>query len=80
MVYKNISNSKKQFYGVTFKPGEVKEVPGFVNDKHMIASTLPPAVKTDAKPVKPTKSTGLDKSVKVEETESKIIKEEENNG
>lgn len=79
MVYKNISNSKKQFYGVTFKPGDVKEVPGYVNDIHMIASTLPPVVKTDAKPVKSTKSTNLDKPVKVEETESQI-KEEQTNG
>lgn len=80
MVYKNISNSKKQFYGVTFKPGETKEVPGYVNDKHMIASTLPTVAKIDAKPVKSTKSTSLDKPVKVEETESQIIKEEQTNG
>ena len=80
MVYKNISNSKKVFYGVTFKPGDIKEVPGYVNDKQMIVSTLPIIPKIDTKPVKVTKSTNPDKSVKVEETESQIIKEEQTNG
>ena len=29
--YKNISYSAKTFYGVKFEPGEIKEVPGYVN-------------------------------------------------
>jgi len=36
MYYKNISLSQKEFYGVKFKPGEVKELNGFVNDVQMI--------------------------------------------
>lgn len=32
MLYKNTSNVKKTFHGVTFKPGEVKESPKYIND------------------------------------------------
>lgn len=31
MYYKNNSVVAKTFYGVTFQPGEVKEVPGYIN-------------------------------------------------
>ena len=34
--YKNISFSAKTFYGVKFEPGEIKEVPGYINDPRMI--------------------------------------------
>ena len=33
--YKNISCSTKTFYGITFNPGDVKEVPGYVNANGM---------------------------------------------
>ena len=36
MFYKNISYSEKTYYGVTFKPGETKEVKDFINHKLMI--------------------------------------------
>lgn len=35
-IYKNLTNSVKTFYGVTFNPGDVKEVPGFINADHFI--------------------------------------------
>ena len=31
MIYKNLSRATKTFYGVTFKPGEIHEVPGYIN-------------------------------------------------
>ena len=34
--YKNISYSAKTFYGVKFAPGEMKSVPGYINDKGMV--------------------------------------------
>ena len=34
--YRNISFSAKTFYGVKFEPGEVKEVPGFINCQGMV--------------------------------------------
>ena len=40
MLYKNISHSVKTFYGVTFKPGEIKEVPGFINNNKMIVADV----------------------------------------
>lgn len=36
MFYKNTSYITKTFYGVTFKPGEVKKVNNFINDSKMI--------------------------------------------
>ena len=41
MFYKNISYSVKTFYGVTFRPGETKEVGNYINDKLMILSDAP---------------------------------------
>lgn len=31
MKYKNIGIAPKTFYGVTFNPGEIRNVPGFIN-------------------------------------------------
>lgn len=50
MFYKNLSNSVKTFYGITFKPGDIKEVPGFINNKYMIVVDEP---KQPAKPQQP---------------------------
>ena len=36
VTYKNISVSAKTFYGVKFEPGDVKEVPGYINSPSMI--------------------------------------------
>ena len=36
IAYKNISNSPKTFYGVTFNPNDIKEVPGYINHINMI--------------------------------------------
>jgi len=34
--YKNISSYPLTFYGITFNPNEIKEVPGFINHDKMI--------------------------------------------
>ena len=36
ITYKNISYSAKTFYGVKFEPGEIKEVPGYINSSGMV--------------------------------------------
>lgn len=36
IIYKNISYSAKTFYGVEFKPGEIKAVPGYINCQGML--------------------------------------------
>lgn len=41
MFYKNISNATKTFYGITFKPGDIKEVPGYINTGDFIAVAPP---------------------------------------
>lgn len=39
MFYKNISNYTKVFYGITFKPGHIDEVPGYINDSDFVEVT-----------------------------------------
>lgn len=36
MVYKNVSNKKLTFYGVTAEPGQLFTVPGYVNHRKVI--------------------------------------------
>ncbi len=36
LVYKNISKVTKTFHGVTFRPGEIKEVSGYINSKYFV--------------------------------------------
>lgn len=36
MKYQNLSYSTKTFYGVTFKPGDVKDVPGPINHTYFV--------------------------------------------
>lgn len=36
MTYKNLSNTTKTFYGVTFKPGESHDVPGSITNLDFI--------------------------------------------
>lgn len=36
ITYKNISSSAKTFYGVKFEPGDVKSVPGYINNQGMV--------------------------------------------
>lgn len=86
MIYKNISACKKTFYGVVFNPGDIKEVPGYVNDRQMIVESSLPN-KKEAKEINAsTKKSNSVKSNNVkaaaltdnDEAESKSIKEEEN--
>lgn len=59
MFYKNTSYSEKTFYGVTFKPGETKEVDGYINNKWMILKDGPTTatvnVQQKPSPAKPKK-------------------------
>lgn len=48
MKYKNTGMTSKTFYGVTFKPKDVKEVPGYINDPKFIR--MPNNAKVDGKP------------------------------
>lgn len=36
MLYKNISQTPKTFHGVTINPGEIKNVPGYINHRGFI--------------------------------------------
>lgn len=41
MYYKNLSNTVKTFYGVTFEPNEIKEVPGYINHPKFLITDKP---------------------------------------
>ena len=41
MWYKNISISAKTFYGIEFKPGDIKKVPGYINHPMMVVVDEP---------------------------------------
>ena len=49
MLYKNTSNVTKTFHGVTFKPGEMHNVPGYIYDVRFV-KVKADAEKTDAAP------------------------------
>ena len=56
MYYKNLSHSTKTFYGVEFKPGEIKEVASYINHKDFIIVAAPAKVeKVEPAPVKASK-------------------------
>ena len=62
--YRNTSSATKTFYGVTFNPGEVKAVSGYINNDKFVkvdASELPvkpvEKPKTKADPAKSTNKT-----------------------
>lgn len=50
LTYKNIGASTKTFYGVTFKPGDIKQVKGYINDPAFIRVDKP-AYKNEPKPL-----------------------------
>ena len=72
--YLNLSVVTKTYYGVTFAPGETKEVPGYINDKAFIRvdnkssqkRSNRPAQKVDLKPVQPSPKANTEKPNKEE--------------
>ena len=37
MIYKNLGHTTRTFHGVTFNPGDTKEVNGYINAKEFVA-------------------------------------------
>lgn len=68
MFYKNVSRSTKTFYGVEFKPGEIKEVPKYINHRFMVVVSEPKA--EPAKVEQPAQPKLNKKSAHVEEPAS----------
>lgn len=74
MFYKNISLSAKTFYGIEFKPGQVKEVPGYISSPGMIAAIKP------VEPPKPKKSIEQVSTTPIESKKQSKHEEETSNG
>lgn len=53
MFYKNVSYTAKTFYGVTFGPGEIKQVDGIINNKWMVIADGPATKVTQVTQQKP---------------------------
>lgn len=69
MVYKNMSHATKTFYGVTFKPGDQHDVPGYINDpKFVRLENITVSAVTNCAPAK--------KSATTKGSKSKVVKEE----
>ena len=66
MFYKNTSYSAKTFYGVTFNPGETKEVGGYINNKWMIPADDPATKETKESQKKPSSETAKKEAPKEE--------------
>lgn len=82
MIYKNTSYTTKTFYGVKFKPGETKEVSGFINDPKMIrVNQLPkePPVGSRVKSA-PTKTVAAQTTVSVDNSNETIERGGKPNG
>lgn len=90
ITYKNISNSPKTFYGVTFNPNEIKEVPGYINHRKMIRvfEKTRPKVKAIISPEETVPKETIDnftdttktRGRKAKNNEENIKQEELNNG
>lgn len=77
MVYKNTSYITKKFYGVEFKPGDVKEVTGYINDPKMIKMSHIPKSESPRKVVKsePAKQTSTKSPESTDSNKENIAKE-----
>ena len=81
MIYKNTSIIQKTFHGITFQPGEIKEVPGYINDKSFVrVSKMPkePPKRNDS--AKSTSSTEASKREASKEEPKTNKKEDKVNG
>lgn len=58
--YKNVGKVKKKFYNTLFKPGDVKSVDGYINDKFMIR--VPDNTPETTSPQQSTKSAKVESS------------------
>lgn len=72
MTYQSMAKVPKIFYGVEFKPGEIHDVPGYINDLRFIVATEQSAPNKTAqnKPAKakPAESTALSTADKPSES------------
>lgn len=66
MFYKNTSYTVKTFYGVTFKPNDIKEVPGFINNKYMVPVDKPDTIESTKSQQKPSSEKPKKESAKDE--------------
>ena len=81
MLYKNTSVTVKTFYGIEFKPGDVHDVPGYINSPNMIRVTEQPKEPPKANNVSksPSKSVQTKKVEQSEQIESNILENKEEN-
>jgi len=83
ITYKNISYSAKTFYGVKFGSGEIKQVPGYINDPSMIRifGYVAEPVSETPTPRRRRKATATEQEVIAEpETTIEITQEETTDG
>lgn len=80
MIYKNLSSATRAFYGVEFKPGDVKEVPGYINVPHFIRVQSLPETVSDEQSIEPEAVSETEQKVDGRRKFKKILKEEITDG
>ena len=73
ITYKNISFSAKTFYGVRFEPGEIKSVPGYINNSGMIRVFTKKISDQSNKPIPKEEHTGSKRGRKPKSTEPEKV-------
>lgn len=85
-MYKNMSRTTKTFYDIAFRPNEMHEVPGYINDPEFVRVTSvekPTVAKVSAVAAKKTSSTTAkaEKPVtKASTSNNSVKKEDKSNG
>lgn len=84
MIYQNCSSGTWEFYGVEFKPGDIKYVPGCINAPNFVQLQSMPETVSDVQSIEPKTD---DKSITEDEPKvegrrksKKLIKEEITDG
>lgn len=76
MYYKNVSSSVKTFHGVTFEPGQTKQVSRYINNKYMILTNDKP-IETQKKQQKPSSEKLKDDAQKKDSQKSDTDKKDD---
>lgn len=75
MFYKNCSYTAKTFYGVTFEPGETKEVDGIINNRWMVPANDSATKATKSTQQKPSSEPPKDENPALESTPAESVVE-----
>ena len=84
MIYQNCSGGTRVFYGVEFKHGDIKDVPGVINAPHFVRLQSMPETVSDVPSIEPetevVSETDTEPKVDGRRKSKKLIKEDITDG